>query len=40
MEKWMCYGTLGIAVLMLIVFLMDMFAKEFRRAYDEISARR
>jgi len=26
MEKWMCYGTLAIAAIMLIVFLMDMFA--------------
>jgi hypothetical protein len=27
MEKWMCYGTLAIAAIMLIVFLMDMFTK-------------
>lgn len=25
MEKWMCYGALGIAGLMLLVFLLDLF---------------
>ena len=25
MEKWMCYGAIGIAALMLLVFLADLF---------------
>ena len=27
MEKGLCYGALGIAALMLVVFLLDLFAK-------------
>lgn len=26
MEKWMCYAALGIAALMLLVFLADLFS--------------
>jgi hypothetical protein len=26
MEKWMCLGSIGVAVLLLIVFLLDLFA--------------
>ena len=25
MEKWMCYGALGLAALMLLVFVADLF---------------
>ena len=27
MEKYLCYGSLGVAILMLLLFLLDLFAK-------------
>jgi hypothetical protein len=27
MDKYLCYGSLGVAILMLLIFLIDLFAK-------------